>query len=38
MRMHSRPLAARLDRDVNGLLEKRRWLLEHGALARTGRR
>ena len=29
---------ARLDRDVNGLLEKRRWLLEHGALARAGRR
>ncbi|MEO8201393.1 MAG: sugar ABC transporter substrate-binding protein [Gemmatimonadota bacterium] len=24
---------ARLDRDVNGLLEKRRWLLERGALA-----
>jgi multiple sugar transport system substrate-binding protein len=28
---------ARLDRDVNGLLEKRRWLLAHGALARAER-
>jgi len=28
---------ARLDRDVNGLLEKRRWLLEHGSLARAER-
>ena len=28
---------ARLDRDVNGLLEKRRWLLDHGALARAAR-
>ena len=24
---------ARLDRDVNAMLEKRRWLLEHGKLA-----
>src|SRR5262249_35594522 len=29
---------ARLDRDVNAMLEKRRWLLEHGKLAAARRR